>query len=131
MAEVLVRFTERIRNGSGPSYLAQACGTVGPDGLWDGWIEFVEDNGPAIRSPRETQQPNRDALMYWAEGLSATYLEGALRRSLDMLTPLAERSSTADASIFGSPATRGSHRSHDGLGTSAIDSAEKNASGSP
>ena len=87
MAEVLVRFTKRVRDDNDAPYSAQACGGIASDGLWDGWIEFVGEGGAAIRSPRETKQPNRDALVYWAEGLTAAYLEGALRRALQDSSP--------------------------------------------
>jgi len=35
-----------------------------------------------IRSGRETTQPSRDDVMYWATGLTRVYLEGALSRAL-------------------------------------------------
>jgi hypothetical protein len=54
------------------------------DGLWQGWIEFTPLGGGApMRSGRETTQPNRADLVYWATGLSPVYLEGALRRAVD------------------------------------------------
>jgi hypothetical protein len=81
MSEVLVRFTDLVRGSDGREYQPQACGVVGPDGLWQGWIEFLTAAG-AIRTERETSQPNRTDLMYWAQGLSHTYLEGALTRAL-------------------------------------------------
>ena len=81
MAEVLVRFTERVAGADGASYLPQACGGIADDGLWEGWIEFVSPSR-TLRSPRETEQPNRDALVYWAEGLTVAYLEGALDRAV-------------------------------------------------
>jgi hypothetical protein len=81
MSEILVRFTERITAGDGTSYLPQACGGIADDGLWEGWIEFVSPTR-TIRSRRETEQPNRDSLIYWAEGLTFAYLEGALDRAL-------------------------------------------------
>jgi hypothetical protein len=50
---------------------------------WEGWIEFEPDNGgAALRTPRESVQPNRQDLQYWATGLSTAYLEGALERAL-------------------------------------------------
>jgi hypothetical protein len=63
-------------------YHAQVCGR--PVGnIWEGWIEFVSADGKEVRrTPRETTQPTREALAYWAEGLSPTYLEGALKRTL-------------------------------------------------
>lgn len=80
MAEVLVKFSEPVRGGDGRLYWAQACGRIADDGLWEGWLEF-ENEGDAIRSARESGQPNRDDLMYWAQGLTMTYLEGALERA--------------------------------------------------
>jgi hypothetical protein len=35
-----------------------------------------------MRTPRETEQPNREDLAYWATGLTQVYLEGALTRAL-------------------------------------------------
>jgi hypothetical protein len=80
MAEVLVRYAAQVRGDDGQTWIPQACGGVAKDGLWEGWIEFVCDQR-AIRTGRETEQPNRDALMYWAQGLTAAYLEGALARA--------------------------------------------------
>ena len=37
----------------------------------------------SIRTARETTQPDREALEYWASGLSITYLKGAFARALD------------------------------------------------
>jgi hypothetical protein len=104
MAEVLVRFTEPIRGDHGGSYRAQASGAVDTDGLWKGWIEFVAPDGAAFRSPRETEQPNRIALVYWAEGLTVAYLEGALRRALDALAKPTVGSVADASSIFNDPA---------------------------
>ena len=56
MAEVLVRFTELVQDDSGIPYQAQASGAFGSDGLWEGWIEFIGENGRALRTPRETTQ---------------------------------------------------------------------------
>jgi hypothetical protein len=81
MSEVLVRFTDLVRGSDGREYQPQACGVLCPDGLWQGWIEFLTATG-AIRTERETSQPNRADLMYWAQGLTHTYLEGALVRAL-------------------------------------------------
>lgn len=83
MAEVLKRFAETVVAGDGSSYVAQACGAPNAQGLWDGWIEFAPvGKGTAVRSPRETTQPNRVDAEYWATGLTPIYLEGALHRAL-------------------------------------------------
>ena len=67
----------------GRIYTAQACGRERDDRIWEGWLEFVPDDGsPVLRSQRETTQPNRTALEYWASGLTPIYLKGALERTL-------------------------------------------------
>ena len=84
MAEVLARFADPLATTDGSRYVAQACGAANADGLWEGWIEFVPvDGGQPVRSPRETTQPNRTDAEYWATGLTAIYLEGALDRALN------------------------------------------------
>jgi hypothetical protein len=49
---------------------------------WEGWIEFVTETGQRVVTDRETTQPNRDAVAYWATGLEPIYLEGALERAV-------------------------------------------------
>ncbi len=84
MAEVLAQFADSISDETGRRYRAQACGAPMTDGLWEAWIEFAPiDGGPPVRSPRETTQPNLRNIAYWASGLTAIYLEGALRRALN------------------------------------------------
>jgi hypothetical protein len=83
MAELMVKFTEPTRHDSGKLYWPSVYGGLADDGLWEGWIEFTEDGGRSVRTPRETEQPNRDFLRYWAQGLTSTYLEGALVRALN------------------------------------------------
>jgi hypothetical protein len=86
VAEVLVQFTEPVVRTDGDAYIARACGSEMPDGLWQGWIEFLPvADGEPVRSGRETTQPNRGDTLYWATGLTAVYLEGALDRALKPL----------------------------------------------
>jgi hypothetical protein len=81
--EVLVRFTAPIHSAKGDLYWCRAVGRKAEDGLWDGWLEFGREGEEGIvRTDRETTQPNRFDLMYWAEGLGDVYLEGALARAL-------------------------------------------------
>ena len=83
MAEVLTRFTDVLVTGDGERFIAQACGTVTADGLWEAWIEFIPvRGGEPLRTPRETTQPNRADALYWSSGLTSIYLEGALDRAL-------------------------------------------------
>lgn len=84
MAEVLVEFDTLLTTRDGRTYRPQACGGVMSTGAWEGWLEFLPVGGAGIpvRSGRETEQPNRADLKYWAEGLTQVYLEGALNRAL-------------------------------------------------
>lgn len=82
MAEVLVEFAEPVRNGDGKTYIARACGSEMPDGMWQGWIEFLSFDAEPVRSARETTQPNRQDTIYWATGLTPVFLEGCLKRTL-------------------------------------------------
>ena len=84
-SEVLVEFDEAITSDSGAAYHARVLGAPGADGLWTGWLEFSPAGGdrPALETDRETTQPNRTDLAYWAAGLSRVYLQGALTRALD------------------------------------------------
>ena len=83
MSDVLMEFAKPVLSRERTSYRAQACGARTSDGLWEGWIEFIPlADGTPVRSPRETTQPNRVDTLYWATGLSPTYLEGALDRAL-------------------------------------------------
>jgi hypothetical protein len=52
--------------------------------MWEGWIEFIplDAKRRPVRSPRESTQPSRKDLLYWASGLTSTYLTGALSRAL-------------------------------------------------
>jgi hypothetical protein len=83
MAETLVQFDAPLFLGSDGPYFAQACGRRSGDGLWEGWIEFTRPSDhKALRTGRETTQPNREDLVYWATGLRPVYLEGALERTV-------------------------------------------------
>jgi hypothetical protein len=93
MAEVLVEFTEPVTAEGGRRYVARACGAGTESGKWHGWLEFTDvDTGEVIRSGRETTQPNRTDTRYWATGLSAVYLEGALQRARHPLAGPSARS---------------------------------------
>jgi hypothetical protein len=105
MAEVLVEFAEPVESGDGRAYIARACGGPAPSnhGTWQGWLEFVPvDGGPAVRSSRETTQPNREDTVYWATGLTPVYLEGALERALNPLTKV--QPAPAPLPVFDGPA---------------------------
>jgi hypothetical protein len=83
MAETLLVFQSAVLAPDGTAYDARACGSEMPAGGWQGWLEFVPlEGGAPVSSQRETTQPNRMDTEYWATGLTAVYLEGALTRAL-------------------------------------------------
>lgn len=83
MAEVLVSFGSRIQGPDGRSYTVQVSGREREDRLWEGWLEFLPLDGSApVVTARETTQPNRKDLLYWASGLTDPYMDGALLRTL-------------------------------------------------
>jgi hypothetical protein len=102
VAEVLVEFADPVSN-AGKSYIARACGDEMPDGMWQGWIEFIPiGEGEPVRSGRETTQPNRTDTEYWATGLTSIFLEGSLARALKPLRrPVARQ---PEPPIFDTPA---------------------------
>jgi hypothetical protein len=82
MAEVFVRFTEPITSRDGMPYYPCVCGRKDSIGRWEAWIEFEPvHGGQTLRSARETVQPNRTDVSYWAGGLTRVYLQGALDRA--------------------------------------------------
>ena len=86
MAEVLFEYQQLFDGPDGTVYRARACGGEMDSDLWEGWIEFVPvGGGKALRSRRETTQPNRTDAVYWATGISGVYLEGAFDRALNPL----------------------------------------------
>ena len=84
MAELLVEFDTTIRADDGTRWYPRVWGAIADDALWEGWVEFLPagtDDREAIRTGRETEQPKRSDLLYWAQGLTQVYLEGALQRA--------------------------------------------------
>lgn len=103
MAEVLINFDSEFKAPDGQLYTAAACGRERPDGLWDGWLEFTNVvTGVVERTGRETSQPNRDAALYWATGLTTTYIDGALERVLGPKLP-----SLHEREVIATPAYEG------------------------
>jgi hypothetical protein len=82
MAELIHRHSTHVRIPEGRIYTANIYGERQPDGAWIGWLEFEDRDGRVVlRTPRETSQPTREALDYWAGGLEPIYVEGAFRRA--------------------------------------------------
>ena len=85
MPELIQQYLERVQGAHGIIYNVFAYGEHRADDLWEGWIEFHPENnaGPVLRTGRETTQPDKAALIYWASGLEPLYFEGALARALE------------------------------------------------
>ena len=83
MAELIHEHATPVRAPEGPVFIARTYGEERTDGTWIGWLEFVptQPDIPALRTDRETSQPTRHALEYWATGLEPVYLEGAFERA--------------------------------------------------
>lgn len=81
-SELVQEYAGQLEGQGGSLYAARAFGERREDGNWEGWIEFQPaGGGQTLRTGRETTQPDRDALAYWASGLEPVYLEGALGRA--------------------------------------------------
>jgi len=105
MSEILVKFDEPISTPDGRKYFAQAAGKETDAKLWEGWLEFlpVDESSDAVCSERETTQPNRKNVEYWAQGLTKVYLEGALNRALPSGFARQSTEQAREASRFSAP----------------------------
>jgi hypothetical protein len=67
-------------------YSPRVLGQDRNDGTWEAWIEFhplpATSRASVLATGRETTQPNREALLYWATGLEPIYIEGAFTRAM-------------------------------------------------
>jgi hypothetical protein len=83
MSEVLMEYDPIVSETEGTQWKPRACGRRGEGHMWEGWIEFVplDKASSPVRSKRESTQPSRESLIYWATGLTPVYLRGALERA--------------------------------------------------
>jgi hypothetical protein len=92
MAEVLADFPYQVVDPRGHEYFVSVAGAQKPDGMWDGWLEFVPlDETEPLVTPKETTQSNRAALQHWAEALEETYVKGAFNRAVSSVDALDRR----------------------------------------
>jgi hypothetical protein len=78
---VLTARFKPVQTTDGRVHAVKALGARRDDGLWEGRLAFIDDEGGVLTTGRETTQPNLNALEYWARGLTPVYLEGALARA--------------------------------------------------
>jgi hypothetical protein len=82
VVEEFLEFENTVEDEDGRSHVALVVGEQRDDGKWIGRIRFTPTDGSnALETDRETTQPERDDLAYWASGLTYFYLEGALARA--------------------------------------------------
>jgi hypothetical protein len=83
MAELIHRHSTRVLGEDGILYVAHVCAEQRADGTWAGWLEFHPGarGKPVLRTGRETSQPSRVTMAYWATGLEPVYLDGAFTRA--------------------------------------------------
>ena len=83
MDQLLQQFEAPIRDANGNLYVVHLYGRDRPSDTWQGWLVFERRRDHArFATPVETTQPNAQAIVYWATGLTATYFDGALQRAL-------------------------------------------------
>lgn len=84
MSEHIHTFSTFVLDEDGRRYRVHAHGRESETGTWQGWLLFESENGDGtvLSTDRETTQPNRQDLEYWASGIEPVYLEGALVRAL-------------------------------------------------
>jgi hypothetical protein len=83
MPELIHVHSTHVRTPDGEQFIARTYGEPDGSGLWHGWLDFesVTRIGLRLTTDRETTQPNRAALEYWAQGLEPLYFEGAFARA--------------------------------------------------
>lgn len=83
MAELIQQYKARLSSDDGAEYTVQAWGEREEGTTWIGWLEFhpLDDLRDVLQTDRETTQPGRRELGYWASGLELIYLQGAFERS--------------------------------------------------
>ena len=77
------RHGEQVQDAQGHLYDVLIYGEPRTDGTWEGRLEFVPLSAARStrRTARETTQPDRAALEYWATGLEPLYLAAAFERA--------------------------------------------------
>jgi hypothetical protein len=93
--ERLLQFERPIADATGASYNVSVYGRSRPSDTWQGWLVFERTtDGKRFSTDVETTQPNAEAIVYWATGLTDTYFDGALQRAQKQAegdTPLLDR----------------------------------------
>jgi hypothetical protein len=82
MDRLLQQFEQPVVDRDGEIYDVFLYGRSRPGDTWQGWLVFQRRMDFArFATAVETTQPNAEAVLYWATGLSNAYFEGALDRA--------------------------------------------------
>jgi hypothetical protein len=83
MAQLIHEHHAHIHTPEGLTYRPRTYAASRPDGMWEGWLEFVpmDPGAPRLRTERDTTQASHAAIETWALGLEGAYLEGAFARA--------------------------------------------------
>jgi len=80
---LLQEFERRITDDTGTIYRVFLYGQSRPADTWVGWLVFERiSDGTRFSTEVETTQPNAQAIVYWATGLTDAYFDGGLARAL-------------------------------------------------
>ena len=82
MERLLQEFDKPVTDAGGVLYRVFLYGRSRPADTWQGWLVFERiSDGRRFATDVETTQPNAQAVLYWATGLTDAYFDGALVRA--------------------------------------------------
>lgn len=82
MDRLLQTFEVPFVDKSGDEYDVRLYGRSREHDTWQGWLVFTRRrDGRTFTTDVETTQPNAEAVVYWAGGLTAAYWDGAFLRA--------------------------------------------------
>ncbi|HJW93950.1 MAG TPA: hypothetical protein VJ901_10045 [Thermoanaerobaculia bacterium] len=85
METLFQQFERPMTDGAGDSFFVFVQGRSRPHDTWEAWLVFERQrDSRRFSTPVETTQPDANAILYWASGLTGTYLQGALERALSV-----------------------------------------------
>lgn len=80
--DLIYGYPDVLRDAEGRPYAASAHALQRVDGVWEAWIEFRGlGRDVTLRTGRESERPDRGAIVQWSKTLQPSYLDGALLRA--------------------------------------------------
>ena len=81
--ELVQQFETPVTGRDNNTYIAYLYARLGSHKTWEGLLTFERtSDGKRFETAVETTQSTRDAVRYWAGGLTQSYFEGALERAM-------------------------------------------------